>query len=128
VNTERLALGSAALAVIVMSLACGGGGGGGGGPAAYSAPAPVPQARIVIGDTSVTDACAGIFSSCSRASCIVINAGDGTGSVNVEMIVASASGQELSHGEALVLDPGDRKTVSYDFNGFDAATVRCQTR
>ena len=108
-------------------LACGGGGGGGGN--SYTPPPqPVPQARIVIGDTTVSHECAGIFSSCSRATCIVINAGDGTGSVNAEMTVTSGNGQQQTHGESLVLDPGDRKTVSYDFNGFDATNVECKTR
>ena len=122
--STRPALIPVVLIELALLLACGGSGG-----SSYTPPPqPVPQARMVIGDTTATHECAGFFSSCSRATCIVINAGDGTGSVNVEMTVTSGSGQEQTHGESLVLDPGDRKTVSYDFNGFDATHVECKTR
>ena len=116
------------LVFLSFSLACMSGGGGASQAPTPAAPVYVPMPNMVIGDTTVTDACGGLFSDCARASCIVINSGDASGSANVEMTVTSKSGQQLSHGESLILDPGDRKTVSYDFQGFDAATIRCVTR
>lgn len=100
--------------------------------APYIAPEPVyvpppPMPNWVIGSTELVD-CGGLFSDCSRASCTVINAGDGGGSVNIEIEVTSESGQSLTHGETLYLDPGDRKTIMYDFAGFDASSGECRMR
>lgn len=117
-------------AAALSSLACltGGGDGGGYHEPTYTPP-PAPRANIVIGAINVSWDCAGFFSgACSRADCTVINAGDAVGRVNVELVVTSAGGQELTHGESLVLDPGSRKTVQYDFEGFQAATADCTTR
>lgn len=125
------------LALAAFLLACTG---GGSAPAAQPVAAepepepepvyvpPPPMPNWVIGDTSINNACAGMFSDCTRTTCIVINSGDGGGSVNAEMTVTSASGQELSHGEALYIEPGGRKTISHDFDGFAAARLTCTIR
>jgi hypothetical protein len=109
-------------------LACMGSGSSYSEPTYSPQPGYEPKANFVIGDTSVSHACAGLLSDCSRALCIVINSGDAVGNINVDMTVTSPEGQQLSHGESLVIEAGDRKTVSYDFQGFEAASVVCTAR
>ena len=78
----------------------------------------------VIGDNTVVD-CGGMFSDCTRTTCIVINSGDGGGQVNVEMTVIDTAGRELSHAVSFYISPGDRKTASHDFVDFAATRVEC---
>lgn len=111
--------------LFLSSLACILGDPGDGGT--YSPPALVhtPKPNFIVGDTNVSDACAGFFEDCSRADCVIINAGDAPGTIVVQLTVTNAAGQTLTHGETLNLAAGDRKTIQHDFSGFKATYVQC---
>lgn len=88
-------------------------GGGGGGGTSY-----VPKPNIVVGAADVT-VCGGVFSDCVRVECSMLNAGDAAGSTSVRLDVTDSSGKAYQVTENVTLQPGERTTVSHDFQGAD---------